>query len=75
MKIDANHLTLNDLKEVERLSGGDLQGLATGKMSADMLIALVYVVKRREDPEFSLEDAGNVRVGELEVEFDPDPTE
>lgn len=74
MKIDANQLTLNDLKEVEKLSGGSLQGLAAGEMSADMLIALVFVVKRREDPGFSLEDAGNVRIGDLEVEFDADPT-
>lgn len=43
------------------------------RISAKALKAIVTIVKRREDPSFSFEDAGKVKITELEIAGDSDP--
>lgn len=72
-KIDLESLTLNEIIALEELTGIGLTGigdsLTSGKPVGTLLRAIALVVKRRENPDFTLEQAG-----ELTVDFSPDPT-
>lgn len=73
MKIQLTDLTLGDLEEFEK-AGGSMEDLTSGTMTAGALVALVYVAGRREDPEFSREQAARVKFTEVElVAQDPTP--
>ena len=74
--IDPNQLTLAELEEIEDLTGQSSGVLFGNKenMSVKTIRALVYIVKRRDDPTFTYEDAGSLAIGELEVDVAPDPT-
>jgi len=59
--IDITTLTLGDLEEVESVVGGDvLREIGRGTPSPKTLTALVWVVKRREDPAYTLDDARTI---------------
>ena len=61
---DATDLTLNEVEQIEDLNGGvSLDQLDLGR--AKTLKAIVYVLLRRDDPEITLEDAGNVKLSGL----------
>lgn len=47
----------------------------TVKVSAKALKAIVTIVKRKEDPEFSYADAGKVKITEIDIESDDDRPE
>ena len=72
LRLDENELTIGDLEDFESITGQTFESLRPGKdgsvaMDAKMLKALVFIVKRRADPAFTLDDARDVRVTELEV--------
>ena len=61
---DATDLTLNEVEQIEDLNGGvSLDQLDLGR--AKTLKAIVYVLLRRDNPEITLEDAGNVKLSGL----------
>ena len=61
---DATDLTLNEVEQIEDLNGGvSLDQLDLGR--AKTLKAIVYVLLRRDDPEITLQDAGNVKLSGL----------
>lgn len=74
MDVNLNDLTIGDLEEIEKISGATSEDVFGGKMSAAAIKAIVYVVRRREDPEFTLEDAANVRLVDVDFDDEPDPT-
>lgn len=72
MDINIDDLTLGDLEEVEKIAGVSVGELfADGKLPAKALKAIVWVMRRREDPTFSLEDAANVKVSDFSDTEDP----
>ncbi len=61
---DATDLTLNEVETIEDLCGGvSLDSLDLGR--AKTLKAIVFVLLRRDEPEITLEDAGNVKLSGL----------
>ena len=67
-------LTLGDLEEFERMTGRNLSAMANN-MDAPALRSLVYLVCRQTNPDYTLEDAGRVRFGDIDFkQQQPDPT-
>ncbi|MFQ5518227.1 MAG: hypothetical protein ACE5E8_11710 [Acidimicrobiia bacterium] len=67
---DMDSFTLGELKELEALTGKAigtiLEALDDRRgMSLDMLTAILTVVGRRTNPEFTMADADNVRITDL----------
>lgn len=88
LRFSVDSLTVGDLEDVEEMtdmSFDDILGLLTsGKVGTNgklgipikILKALVFVIYRADNPDFSMDDARKVKVGELEVVLsEPDPTE
>ena len=74
-KIDVNELTIGDIEELETLVGKPFGEIfADGNLSAKAMAAIVYVVKRRDEPGFTLDDARTMKLGEIEFDVEPDPT-
>lgn len=83
--LDAKALTVGDMEDFEDAAGvglmetfgkidqaGDLSGLRMKTVRA-----LVWVITRQENPDFTFEDARSIRFDELEIEVagaEPDPT-
>ena len=78
LQLDIGELTLGEMELWEELTGepfgsflsacdGDLQRLPTRH-----LLALIVVLKRRDDPDYSLDDARQLHISD--VEFAADPT-
>lgn len=64
--LDLDRMTLAELETIEEVAGADAaRAMMNGQMSAKALIAVVYVVKRRDNPAFTLEDAKAMRVTAL----------
>ncbi len=71
--IDLNSFTLDELDEVEQLGELSLSEVFAGRVTSKMLRALVFIVRRRDDPNFTLADAGKVRMPEVQIERDDLP--
>lgn len=72
--IDPNDLTLGELMDFEEASGEKVSDVfaasegAAPSFSARTLTALVWVIRRRDDPNYSLDDARTVKIGDLAVQ-------
>jgi len=70
-------LTLDEVETIENLSGMPMDELmGVGKLKGKALKAIIWVAKKRVDPNYKMEDAGKVTFSEaLElfkaVETDP----
>ncbi len=61
--LDLDAMTLGELEAIEEVAGAEaVKSMMAGQMTAKALIAVAYVVKRRDHPEFTLEDAKALRV-------------
>jgi hypothetical protein len=80
LKIDPEDLTIGDLEDFEDIVGMSFDdAMAPGpdgkpKVTTKALKALVFLSKRREDPTFTLDDARAIKVSELQVGSEEDPT-
>ena len=70
--IDINDLTIGEIVEIEERTGLPLDALGQAdKPKGRMLQALAYIVKRREDPEFTWEQAGELKINTKSEPVDP----
>jgi len=54
-------LTLDEVETIENLSGTPMDELmGVGKLKGKALKAIIWVAKKRVDPNFKMEDAGKV---------------
>jgi hypothetical protein len=54
-------LTLDEVETIENLSGTPMDELmGEGKLKGKALKAIIWVAKKRTDPNFKMEDAGKV---------------
>jgi len=76
LNIDINSLTVGEIEAVEELSGSSIDQLfsANGR-KGKALRAIAYITKRRENPDFTWEDAGNLRINLTAPEENPTPPE
>ena len=74
LNIDINDLTIAEVVEIEDLTGMPLDALGqTDKPKGRMLQALAYISKRRDNPDFTFEDAGALKI--TTTSSKPDPTD
>ena len=72
--IDINDLTIAEVVEIEDLTGMPLDALGQDdKPKGRMLQALAYITKKKENPEFTFEDAGKLKI--TPASSKPDPTD
>jgi hypothetical protein len=58
-------LTLDEVETIENLSGQAMDELmGVGKLKGKALKAIIWVAKKRTNPEFKMEDAGKVTFSE-----------
>jgi len=74
LNIDINDLTIAEVVEIEDLTGMPLDALGQDdKPKGRMLQALAFISKRRDDPSFTYEDAGALKI--TTTSSKPDPIE
>ena len=72
--IDINDLTIAEVVEIEDLTGMPLDALGQDdKPKGRMLQALAYITKKKENPEFTFEEAGKLKIPTASSK--PDPTD
>jgi hypothetical protein len=71
LRVDPAELTLGELSDVTELLGEPLDTVMA-KNQAKGLLAVVCIIKRRTEPEFSLEDARALRITDLELPTNPE---
>jgi hypothetical protein len=60
-KFDFETLTIAEVETIEQISGSPIDALMDDKsLKGKSLKAVVFIVKRRENPQFTLEDAGQL---------------
>lgn len=65
--MDIKKLTLGELAKVEELGGQSISALQDeSKPKMKMLMALAFVIKKRENPELTMKDVENLQMEELE---------
>jgi len=70
--VDINDLTIAEVVEIEERTGLPLDALGQAdKPKGKMLQALAYIVKRREDPDFTWEQAGALKISANTAKVDP----
>lgn len=82
LKVDPNDLTIGDLEDFEKMAGRSFTSATRAdksgnvELTASDLIALVTIVKRKDNPDFTQEDARNIKLSELKIGEDkPDPSD
>jgi hypothetical protein len=74
--MDYQALTLNEVEEVEKLTGVSIDAIANdGQPKGRVLKVLIWVMKKRENPNYSIEEAGKLTLAEAVAIFggDEDP--
>ena len=70
--IDINDLTIAEVVEIEERTGLPLDALGQAdKPKGKMLQALAYISKRRDNPDFTWEDAGALKISTDSTQVDP----
>ena len=81
--IDPDALTFGDMEDFESYTGKPLldtfskvAASGVGDLGAKELVALIWVCGRAADPSFTIEDARNAKISEIDVGTAdvPDPT-
>lgn len=74
LEFDVNSLTLGEVEEMEEILGREvMKELGQGDPSVKTLVVLVYVMKRRDNPEYTMADARQVKVAMIKGESKADP--
>ncbi len=73
MNIDLDDLTIGEVIEIESITGVAMDAMQDpGEPKGRMLQAMAFISRRRTDPDFTLEDALNLK---LNVDGGEDPTD
>lgn len=63
IRFDIDKMTLGELEQIEEIAGLDaVQRLQSGQMTAKTLLAVAFIVKRRTDPQVTLEEVRSIPV-------------
>lgn len=65
--LDVDEMTLGELEELEALAGCTIEDIMQGERSVRSMIAIIFILRRRDNPAFTLEDAKRVKMSELEL--------
>lgn len=66
VQFDWDDLTIDEVCTLEDVIGRSIDTIqGEGQPQGKVLLAMMYIAKRREDPDFTLEDAGRLKVTEF----------
>jgi hypothetical protein len=77
-KFDFESLTLEEVETIELITGSSIDQLMdAGQPKGKALKAIIYVIKKRKDPNYTLEQAGKIPLREAQEAFlgEEDPKE
>jgi hypothetical protein len=64
--LNLDDIELGELETIEDVAGAEaVEAMMAGRMTAKAVVAVAYVVKRRENPAFTIEDARKIKVNAL----------
>ena len=70
--VDVSALTIAEVVEIEDRTGLPLDALGQAdKPKGRMLQALAFIVKRRENPDYTWEEAGELKINTTSEKIDP----
>jgi hypothetical protein len=75
---DFESLTLNEVETIELITGSSIDQLMdAGQAKGKAMKAIIFIMKKRTDPNFTLEQAGNISMTEANALFagEDDPKE
>jgi hypothetical protein len=75
---DFESLTLNEVEQIELITGNSIdQLLDAGQAKGKAMKAIIFIMKKRIDPDFTLEQAGQISMTEANSMFagESDPKE
>jgi hypothetical protein len=75
---DFESLTLNEVEQIELITGASIdQILDAGQAKGKAMKAIIFIMKKRIDPNFTLEQAGEISMTEANSMFagESDPKE
>jgi hypothetical protein len=75
---DFESLTLNEVEQIELITGSSIDQLMdAGQAKGKAMKAIIWIMKKRIDPNFTLEQAGNLSMTEANALFagENDPKE
>jgi hypothetical protein len=71
--IDVSKLTLGELEFFEAESGLTFDELQAGRSNTKAVMALIVLQERRTNPAYSMDDARNIPLDELDVDIKANP--
>jgi hypothetical protein len=72
---DFESLTLNEVEQIELITGSSIDQLMdAGQPKGKAMKAIIFVMKKRIDPNFNIEQAGNLSMTEANALFAGDNT-
>lgn len=71
LNMDFNQLEVGEAVDFEEACGIPISALGPGNVPAKALVALIWITQRRNNPEFTIEDARRVKFSELEFADPP----
>lgn len=67
---DFESLTLNEVEQIELITGNSIdQLLDAGQAKGKAMKAIIFIMKKRIDPDFTLEQAGQISMTEANSMF------
>ena len=66
--IDPSTLTFDEIDEFETISGRSLDELGDAGPKGKMFKALAYLAMKRQDPTFTIEQAGALTIADLDLD-------
>jgi hypothetical protein len=67
---DFESLTLNEVEQIELITGSSIdQLLDAGQAKGKAMKAIIFIMKKRIDPDFTLEQAGQISMTEANSLF------
>jgi hypothetical protein len=67
---DFESLTLNEVEQIELITGNSIdQILDAGQAKGKAMKAIIFIMKKRVDPNFTLEQAGSISMSEANALF------
>jgi hypothetical protein len=75
---DFESLTLNEVEQIELITGSSIDQLMdAGQAKGKAMKAIIFIMKKRTDPNFTLEQAGDLSMTEANALFagESDPKE
>ena len=72
LNVDINQLTIAEIVEIEERTGLPLDALGQpDRPKGKMLQALAFIVRRRDNPAFTWEEAGALKINTTNEKVDP----